>query len=95
MNKAYVIGHVSVINQDKWAQYRAAVPNTLTPWEGELLLRGKFKKVLAGNHHHQDTVVIAFPNLQALNNWFESSAYQALIPLRESAAQLDLLSFES
>ena len=94
MNKAYVIGHVSVIDDEKWAQYRAAVPSTLAPWGGELVLRGKIEKVLAGNHEHQYTVVIAFPNTSALNNWYESNAYQALIPLRESAAKIDLLSFE-
>lgn len=94
MKKAYVIGHVSVIDNEKWAQYRAAVPSTLKPWQGELVLRGKLDNVLAGKHHHSDTVVIAFPNLVAVNNWYESNAYQALIPLRESAANIDLLSFE-
>ena len=94
MSKAYVIGHVSVIDHDKWAQYRASVPKTLIPWGGTLVLRGKFKKLLAGQHQHTDTVVIAFNNISDLNSWFESSAYQALIPLRESAAKIDLLSFE-
>ncbi len=94
MNKAYVIGHVSVIDDEKWAQYRAAVPSTLAPWGGELVLRGKIEKVLAGAHGHQYTVVIAFPSTSAVNNWYESNAYQALIPLRESAAKIDLLSFE-
>ena len=94
MSKAYVIGHVSVIDSEKWAQYRAAVPSTLVPWGGELVLRGKLKKVLAGRHDHYDTVVISFPNVSALNNWFESSAYQSLVTLRESAAKIDLLSFE-
>lgn len=94
MKKAYVIGHVSVIDDEKWAQYRAAVPATLAPWGGELVLRGKLGKILAGQHDHQSTVVIAFPNENAVNNWYESSAYQSIIPLRESAAKIDLLSFE-
>lgn len=94
MNKAYVIGHVSVIDNEKWSMYRTAVPETLVPWGGELLLRGTLEKVLAGNHAHSDTVVISFPNIESLNNWFESSDYQALIPLRESAASIDLLSFK-
>jgi uncharacterized protein (DUF1330 family) len=40
-------------------------------------------------------VVIRFPNLAAANGWFMSDAYQALIPLREQAADVLLTSYET
>ena len=90
---AYVIGHISVKDPAKWVTYRSLVPATLAPWQGELVFRGEKLAVLGGEHRHGDTVVIRFPNAAALDGWFNSPAYQALIPLRMEAAEVDLVSF--
>ncbi len=90
MADAYVIGHITVKNEDKWAEYRNKVPATLPPWNAELVMRGSLAAVLAGEHAHADVVVIRFPTLEAAQGWYASPAYQALIPLREAAADLVL-----
>ena len=90
---ACVIGHITVKDEEKWAQYRAQVPATLAPWGAELLFRGKVDSVLAGSHRHTDTVVIRFPDVGTVDAWYESATYQALIPLRQQAADLDLVAF--
>ena len=72
---------------------RAQVPATLAPWGAEVLFRGKTAATLAGRHPHTDTVVIRFPDTNAVNGWYGSSTYQALIPLREAAAEVVLVSF--
>ena len=92
---ACVIGHITVKDADKWAQYRAQVPATLAPWGAELLFRGAASRVLGGQHSHTDTVVIRFPDQAAVDGWYQSAAYQSLIPLRQQAADLDLISFNS
>jgi hypothetical protein len=47
---ACVIGHITVKDEEKWAQYRAQVPATLAPWGAELLFRGKTGAgILAGS----------------------------------------------
>jgi uncharacterized protein (DUF1330 family) len=94
MNNAYVIGHITVKDQRKWTEYRNKVPATLESWGAELILRGNLVSVLSGNHTHTDTVVIRFPNLGALNDWYFSPEYQSLIPLRQEAAEMELLSYE-
>ena len=90
---ACVIGHITVKDEEKWAQYRAQVPGTLAPWGAELLFRGRLAGVLSGDHKHADTVVIRFPDVAAVDAWYQSAAYQALIPLRQQAAELELLTF--
>ena len=90
---ACVIGHITVKDEEKWAQYRAQVPATLAPWGAELLFRGQRAAVLSGEHAHTDTVVICFPDVAAVDAWHASPAYQALIPLRRQAADLDLVVF--
>lgn len=92
-NFAYVIGHINICDDAKWAEYRSRVPATLAPWGAKLILRGKTAAVLAGSYAHTDVVVIRFPDLDAVNGWYASEAYQALIPLRTAAAQIDLISY--
>ena len=90
---ACVIGHITVKDAEKWAQYRAQVPATLAQWGAELLFRGQTSGVLAGSHAHTDTVVISFPDLASVTGWYQSAAYHALIPLRQQAADFDLITF--
>ena len=94
MKKAYVIGNITVKDIEKWDEYRSKVPDTLSSWGANLVFRGKLNSILTGNQNHNDTVVICFPNLQSVNDWYTSSQYQALIPLREKAADIDLLVYE-
>jgi len=90
---ACVIGHITVKDEEKWAEYRAQVPATLAPWGAELLFRGQRAGILAGQHEHVDTVVIRFPDADTVDAWYDSPEYQALIPLRQQAADLDLVVF--
>jgi uncharacterized protein (DUF1330 family) len=91
---ACVIGHVSVKDAAKWAEYRAAVPATLAPWGAEVVFRGRRVRLLGGAHRHDETVVLRFRDRAAVDGWFDSPAYQALLPLRAAAADVDLISFE-
>ena len=92
---AYVIGHITVRDPGRWADYRSRVPETLAPFGAELVFRGTRTDVLAGAHPHADTVVIRFADRETALAWFASAAYQALVPLRRSAADVDLAIFES
>ena len=95
MSSAYVVGHLTVTNAEKWAEYRNQVPATLEPWGAELVLRGKRVAMLAGEHPHSDIVVIRFPDMKAVDSWYSSAAYQALIPLRQQAAEMVLICYEA
>ncbi len=92
---AYLIGHITIKNPDKWAEYRSRVPSTLEPWNAELVFRGKRTAVLSGEHDHMDTVVIRFPDTDSVAKWYYSTAYQELIPIRAQAADIDLISYET
>ncbi|MDA8308888.1 MAG: DUF1330 domain-containing protein [Deltaproteobacteria bacterium] len=92
---AYVVGNIRVKNEDKWTEYRSRVPETLAPWGAELLFRGRLQTVLSGEPPYPDIVVIRFPNLKSIEGWYNSVAYQAIIPIREEAADIALVSYES
>ncbi|MBP8812259.1 MAG: DUF1330 domain-containing protein [Laribacter sp.] len=90
MANAYVVGHLTVKDSELWNEYRDKVPATLIPWKGELVFRGKQVSVLSGDSPHPGIVVICFPSLAEAQGWFSSLAYQALIPLRQQAAEMVL-----
>lgn len=94
MGNAYLIGHITVKDAAKWVAYRGGVPATLAPWGAELVFRGQGATVLVGEHAHADVVVIRFPDRKAVEGWHSSAAYQALIPLRQQAADVVLIAYE-
>ncbi|MEK9802078.1 MAG: DUF1330 domain-containing protein [Curvibacter sp.] len=95
MSVAYVVGQIMVKNPVMWAEYRSKVPETLSPWGAELVFRGKKAATFSGENPYPDIVVIRFPSVAAAQGWFASPAYQSLIPLRQQAAEVVLLSYES
>ena len=92
---ACVIGHITVKDPGKWDEYRSKVPPTLVQWGGEVIFRGRKVEVFSGEHPHTDTVMIRFPDAASAAGWYRSAAYQALIPVREQAADIVLVCFES
>jgi uncharacterized protein (DUF1330 family) len=95
MSNAYAVGQITVKNPEQWVEYRDQVPATLAPYGGEVVFRGNQLAALAGQNPYPDIVVIRFPTMTALNNWFSSPAYQALIPLRDGAADVVLTSYQA
>jgi uncharacterized protein (DUF1330 family) len=95
MNHAYLVGHITVKSPEHWAEYTRRVPGTLAPWGAELVFRGRQVAVFSGENPHPDIVVIRFPDAATVNAWFSSPAYQALLPLREQAADVVLLSYQA
>ncbi len=95
MRQAYVVGRMTVKNEPKWAEYRGQVLATLTPWRGELVFRGNQVRALSGECPHADIVVIRFASLADADGWHNSAAYQALIPLRQEAADVVLTTYEA
>lgn len=62
------------------------VRRSLIPFGAEVVFRGRHAMVLAGDHHHQNAVVINFSDQATLQSWYASPAYQDLIPIRDQAA---------
>lgn len=92
---AFAVGNYTIKDAAKWAEYRSKVPSTLAPCDGELVFRGHPTEVLAGSHRHTGVVILRFVDMAALSSWFRSPAYQALIPLRDAGADVDLVAYEA
>jgi len=92
---AYLVGHISVKNNELWQQYVTGVQESLSSFESNILFRGQLVSVLAGDHEHDLVVVIEFPDLPTLNDWYYSATYQSLIALRDKAADVVITTYEA
>ncbi len=84
---AYLIAHVQVTDPDGWKQYVAALPATLEPYHVKTLARAPAVAVDASTPPAGSTVIFAFNSMDDIKAFWNSPAYQAIIPLREKSAK--------
>ena len=92
---AYLIGHVTIKDAEQWGIYVEGVARSLLLYNAEILFRGTLSKVLTGEHAHQNTVVIRFPDQATLQDWYQAKEYQELVPIRDRAADVTIISYDS
>ena len=92
---AYLVGHITVKNNELWQEYMDGVKESLVPFTSEVVFRGQLADVLAGQHDHNLVVVIEFTDKTTLDEWYGSEKYQSLIPLREKAADVVITTYRA
>ncbi len=92
---AICVGLIRVKNAQAWEQYQSHVGATITQYGGEILFRGEQQRLFSGGLSHEKVVALRFGDLPAANRWHDSDEYQALIPIREVAAEVTLVLYES
>lgn len=83
---AYVVAEVEVTDPAAFQQYATKVPQTLTAYHGKTIVRGR-PDTKEGPPMNGNLVVLAFQNLDDAENWYSSSAYSELIPMRQRSAK--------
>jgi uncharacterized protein (DUF1330 family) len=84
---AYLIAHVQVTDADGWKQYITALPGTMAPYHVKTLARTPAVAMDSSTPPGGSTVILAFNSMDDLKAWWNSPAYQAIIPLREKSAK--------
>jgi len=90
---AFFIATATIKNAELFSQYGAGAGPTIAAHGGALLIRGETETVLSGEASHQISAVASFPDMERLTSWYHSPEYQALIPLRDSAADMNLVAY--
>lgn len=83
---AYVVAEVEVTDPATMQKYAEKVPETLAPFNGRHLVRGGKKQAVEGEPP-KGIVIIAFDSMEKARGWYDSPAYQAIKPIRQSAAK--------
>lgn len=90
---AILIVTTTVKDQVAYQEYVQNVGPTLAPFEGKAIIRGKVDWLFSGELNHDSVGVIQFPDLAAIKSWHASEAYQALIALRNRAAEMTIIAY--
>jgi uncharacterized protein (DUF1330 family) len=82
----YVIAEVDVSDRDMIKKYGEKVPETLAPFNHHYVVLGGKPQALEGDQP-KSIVMIAFDSAEQARAWYDSPAYQAIKPIRQSAAK--------
>jgi len=85
---------VQVTDPDTWKQYIAALPGTLAPYKTRTLARANPVALDNSAPPAGSLVIIAFNNMEDVKAFWNSPAYQAIIPLREKSAKTRVYAVE-
>jgi uncharacterized protein (DUF1330 family) len=90
---AYLIAEHVITDATRFDEYRSQVGPMIARYGGKYLTKGGSHALPEGGHWAPERVVIIeFPDMDALNAWYNSPGHQPLIALRkQSTSALDML----
>jgi len=83
---AYVIADTDIHDHKTYDEYKRQVLPIIAKFGGRFLVRGGPHKVLEGQWRPHRIVVIEFPDMAAIQAWYNSPEYAPLLRLRQPAA---------
>ncbi|MER8044920.1 DUF1330 domain-containing protein [Streptomyces sp. NPDC094032] len=90
---AYAIGnlHPKPLLDEEVLVYMERIQDTLDPFGGRFLVHGAPEREVREGAWPGALVIIGFPTYEDAREWYDSEAYQALIPLRARHMSGDVL----
>ena len=92
---AFLIADIDVKDADVYQDYRSANPDIVNKFGGRYVALGGEVNVLEGDWHPNRTVIIEFPDMDALMAFYSSEEYVALREIRWRSAESRLVAIET
>jgi uncharacterized protein (DUF1330 family) len=83
----YLIAEAEVTDPGKLQNYAEKLEETLKPFHHHYLVRTSKVEALEGDPPKTQFVIIAFDSAEKAREWYDSPAYAAIKPIRQSAAK--------
>ena len=83
---AYVIAEIDVHDPASYDNYGGGVPASLAKYGGRFLVRGGAIESKEGGWQPSRLVVIEFSSMDKAREWYNSPEHQAILPIRQKAA---------
>lgn len=88
---AYVVVDIEVTDPAAFERYRNAVTANIAAFGGRYLARGGATEVLEGSWTPKRVVILEFPDMARLKEWYHSPEYAPLLDLRKASAASNLV----
>jgi len=91
----YAIATGNIKDSEKFLAYGAQAAKTLALFGGEPIAKGKFAEPLCGNAKCDFVVAIKFTDSNKAREWYHSPEYQACIPNRDKACDMNITLYQA
>ena len=91
---AYLIVDLEVTDRDSFERYKREVAANLASFGARYLSRAGATKVLEGDWSPRRLVLIEFPSMARLEEWYGSPSYAPLLELRKRCASSRVVATE-
>lgn len=91
---AYLIVDITVLDEQRYADYRARVTDSIRQYGGEYLVRGGKLERLEGDWQPSRLVVVKFQSIDAAKKWWSSEDYAELKALRQATTETEMIVVE-
>ena len=91
---AYLVADIEVTDADGFKEYVAGSRPTVEQYGGRYLIRGAKTRTIEGDVAPNRFVVLEFPDMAALDRWYESDEYRSLREIRQRTAKSNIFVVE-
>ena len=94
MSALFIAQVTQLIDPEKLNEYSSKAGPTVEKHNGEIIFRGVTKKMVAGENPVQAVAIMQFDSIEEAEAWYFSDDYQALIPIRNAAIEVNITLIE-
>ena len=91
---AYVISEVEIVDQAAMERYRALAAPSIAAYGGRYLVRGGAAEAVEGGPPPKTLIVVEFPSMARLREWYASAEYAEALKERRTALERRLIFVE-
>jgi uncharacterized protein (DUF1330 family) len=88
---AYVISEVEIRDQVAIEQYRVLAAASIEAYGGRYLVRGGAAELAEGGPPPNGIIVVEFPSMERLREWYASAQYAEALKIRRTALERRLI----
>jgi uncharacterized protein (DUF1330 family) len=83
---AYAVVDIDVTDPQAYEAYKAGAAKSIADYGGRYLVRGGRTETLEGAWSPKRFVIIEFPTMERLKEWYSSPEYKPLLDVRKRAS---------
>src|SRR5215475_8464045 len=91
---AYVISEVETRDSAAMETYRGMAARTIAQYGGRYIVRGGAAEVAEGGPPPKTLVIVEFPSMARLREWYASAEYAEALKVRQNALERRLIFVE-
>lgn len=91
---AYVVSEVEVRDAAGFAAYRTIAAKSIAQYGGRYLVRGGAANLIEGGPPPKTLIIVEFPTMERLREWYASPEYAEALKLRQTALDRRLIFVE-